>query len=69
LFLEFLLQGRFIFGPDVRSIFLTVSLIIAPVVVFCVFVARPLMNAFPDHCGISVMVVVVVFTIYVSIVI
>ncbi|GJN15613.1 hypothetical protein PR202_gb02543 [Eleusine coracana subsp. coracana] len=61
---EFLLQGRFIFGPDVRSIFLTMSLIVAPVVAFCVFVARPLINEFPDHCGISVMVVVVVFTIY-----
>ncbi|KAK3123966.1 hypothetical protein QOZ80_8AG0638680 [Eleusine coracana subsp. coracana] len=61
---EFLLQGRFIFGPDVRSIFLTMSLIVAPVVVFCVFVARPLINEFPDHCGISVMVVVVVFTVY-----
>jgi palmitoyltransferase ZDHHC9/14/18 len=66
---EFFLQGRFIFGPDVRSIFLTMSVIIVPVVVFCVFVARPLMDAFPDHWGISVMVVVVVFTIYVSILI
>ncbi|TVU04893.1 hypothetical protein EJB05_48037 [Eragrostis curvula] len=61
---EFLFQGRFIFGPDVRSIFLTMSLIIAPVVIFCVFVARPLMDEFPDHWGISVMVVAVVFTIY-----
>lgn len=64
---EFFLQGRFIFGPDVRSLFLTMFLIIAPVVTFCVFVARHLMNDFPDQWGISVMVVVVVFTIYVSI--
>jgi len=42
-------------------------LIIAPVVTFCVFVARHLMNDFPDSWGISVMVVVVVFTVYVSI--
>jgi palmitoyltransferase ZDHHC9/14/18 len=42
-------------------------LIIAPVVVFCVFVARHLINDFPDSWGISVMVVVVVFTVYVSI--
>jgi palmitoyltransferase ZDHHC9/14/18 len=61
------LQGRFIFGPDVRSVFLTMFLIIAPVVVFCVFVARHLINDFPDSWGISVMVVVVVFTVYVSI--
>ncbi|GJM98328.1 hypothetical protein PR202_ga15324 [Eleusine coracana subsp. coracana] len=61
---EFLLQGRFIFGPDVRSLFLTIFLILAPVVVFCIFVGRHLINDFPDHWGISVMVVVIVFTIY-----
>ncbi|XBH71162.1 hypothetical protein VPH35_098673 [Triticum aestivum] len=61
---EFLLQGRFIFGPDVRSLFLTIFLILAPVLVFCIFVARHLMNDFPDHWGISVMVVAVVFTVY-----
>lgn len=61
---KFFLQGRFIFGPDARSLFLTMSLIVAPVLVFCVFVARHLMNDFPNHWGISVMVVVVVFTIY-----
>ncbi|KAM0841584.1 hypothetical protein ACQ4PT_058921 [Festuca glaucescens] len=64
---EFLLQGRFIFGPDVRSLFLTVFLILAPVLVFCIFVARHLINDFPDNWGISVMVVVVVFTVYVSV--
>nr|CAB3483642.1 unnamed protein product [Digitaria exilis] len=52
---EFFLQGRFIFGPDVRSVFLTMFLIIAPVVAFCVFVARHLMNEFPDSWGVSVM--------------
>jgi hypothetical protein len=63
---EFFLQGRFIFGPDVRSLFLTIFLILAPAVVFCIFVARHLINDFPDHWGIAVMVVVIVFTIYVS---
>uniref|UniRef100_A0A0E0LXC2 S-acyltransferase n=1 Tax=Oryza punctata TaxID=4537 RepID=A0A0E0LXC2_ORYPU len=61
---EFFLQGRFIFGPDVRSIFLTMFLIVAPVVAFCVFVARHLIDDFPGDWGISVMVVVVVFTVY-----
>ncbi|XP_030517829.1 probable protein S-acyltransferase 7 [Rhodamnia argentea] len=60
----FFLQGRLIFGPDVRSLGLTIFLIVAPVAVFCIFVARKLMDDFPDHYGISIMVVVVVFTVY-----
>ncbi|KAJ9683201.1 hypothetical protein PVL29_018973 [Vitis rotundifolia] len=61
----FFLQGRLIFGPDVRSLGLTVFLIVAPVTVFCVFVARKLMDDYPHHLGISIMVVAVVFTFYV----
>ncbi|KAJ6844832.1 putative protein S-acyltransferase 7 [Iris pallida] len=60
----FFLQGRFIFGPDVRSLYLTMFLIVAPVTVFCVFVARKLMDHFSHHMGVSVMVVPVLFTIY-----
>lgn len=63
----FFLQGRFIFGPDVRSLVLTISLIVAPVSVFCVFVARKLMDDFSHHLGISIMVVAVAFTVYVSV--
>ncbi|XVF11467.1 hypothetical protein REPUB_Repub08aG0030200 [Reevesia pubescens] len=58
----FLLGGRFIFGPDVRSLFFTIFLIAAPVAVFCVFVARKLMDDFPHHLGISIMAVVVALT-------
>ncbi|KAK9278855.1 hypothetical protein L1049_028434 [Liquidambar formosana] len=61
----FFLQGRFIFGPDVRSLLLSIVLIVVPVAVFCVFVARKLMDDFPHHLGISITVVVVVFTLYV----
>eukprot|EP00262_Sarcandra_glabra_P012993 TRINITY_DN3484_c0_g1_i1.p1 TRINITY_DN3484_c0_g1~~TRINITY_DN3484_c0_g1_i1.p1 ORF type:complete len:441 (+),score=47.40 TRINITY_DN3484_c0_g1_i1:182-1504(+) len=61
----FFLQGRFIFGPDVRSLLLTIFLIVAPVSIFCVFVARKLMDDFSHHLGISIMVVAVAFTIYV----
>ncbi|CAK9171999.1 unnamed protein product [Ilex paraguariensis] len=61
----FFLQGRFIFGPDVRSLALTIFLIVAPVTVFCVFVARKLMDDFSYHLGISIMVAAVVFTFYV----
>ncbi|KAG0488173.1 hypothetical protein HPP92_006751 [Vanilla planifolia] len=60
----FLLNGRFIFGPDVRSLILTIFLIVAPVAIFCIFVARKLMDKFSHHLGISVMVVAVAFTLY-----
>ncbi|OVA17428.1 zinc finger protein [Macleaya cordata] len=43
---------------------LTIFLIAAPVTVFCVFVARKLMDDFSHHLGILVMVVAVAFTLY-----
>lgn len=55
-----------IFGPDVRSVFLTIVLIVAPISVFCVFVARKLMDDFTGNWGILIMVVAVIFTLYVS---
>ncbi|KAF7819376.1 putative protein S-acyltransferase 7 [Senna tora] len=58
-------NGRFIFGPDVRSLALTILLIVAPVAVFCVFVARKLMDDFSDNWGASIMAVAVIFTVYV----
>ncbi|KAI3761447.1 hypothetical protein L1987_51863 [Smallanthus sonchifolius] len=61
----FFLGGRFIFGPDIRSIFLSIFLIVAPVVAFCVFVARKLLDKFSHDIGILVMIIVIVFTIYV----
>ncbi|KAI9084079.1 hypothetical protein K1719_034075 [Acacia pycnantha] len=61
---KFFLQGRFIFGPDVRSVGLTIFLIVVPMAVFCVFVARKLMDDFSDHWGISIMAVAVTFTVY-----
>ncbi|KAK8534161.1 hypothetical protein V6N12_047554 [Hibiscus sabdariffa] len=63
---KFLFQGRFIFGPDVRSLGQTILLIVAPVSIFCVFIARKLMDDFSHHLGISIMIVAVVFTLYVS---
>jgi len=50
----------------VRSLGLTILLIVAPVAVFCVFVARKLLDDFSDHWGASIMAVAVIFTIYVS---
>ncbi|KAI9177767.1 hypothetical protein LWI28_019041 [Acer negundo] len=60
----FCLQGRLIFGPDVRSLFFTVFLIVVPVVIFCIFVASKLMDDFPHDSGISIMVVVVALTLF-----
>ncbi|GMI68298.1 hypothetical protein like AT3G26935 [Hibiscus trionum] len=60
----FLFQGRFIFGPDVRSLGLTILLIVAPVSIFCAFVATKLMDDFSHHLGISIMAVAIVFTFY-----
>ncbi|KAK6925441.1 hypothetical protein RJ641_009767 [Dillenia turbinata] len=60
------LQGRFLFGPNVRSLALTLFLIVAPVAVFCVFEARKLMDNFFGDWGISVMgVAVVLFYVFV----
>ncbi|XP_062115855.1 probable protein S-acyltransferase 7 [Humulus lupulus] len=59
----FLCGGRLIFGPDVRSIALTVFLISAPVAIFCVFVARKLIDEFPNNWGVSVMVAVIVLAV------
>ncbi|KAL9372889.1 hypothetical protein Peur_035133 [Populus x canadensis] len=58
----FLLQGRLIFGPDARSLLLTIFLIVAPAAIFCVFVARKLTDDFSHHLGISILVVAIVLT-------
>ncbi|KAI3727081.1 hypothetical protein L1987_66890 [Smallanthus sonchifolius] len=63
----FFLGGRFIFGPDIQSIFLSIFLTVAPVVVFCVFVGRKLLDEFNHHLGILVMVIAIVLMIYVLI--
>lgn len=48
---KFLCGGRIVFGPDVRSIFLTLSLILVPVILFWVFVAKALIISFPHGVG------------------
>ncbi|KAL5543834.1 hypothetical protein UlMin_007618 [Ulmus minor] len=60
----FLFGGRLVFGPDARSIALTVFLIAGPVAVFCVFVGRKLIDDFPDDWGISILVAVIAWTIF-----
>ncbi|XP_018686533.1 probable protein S-acyltransferase 7 isoform X2 [Musa acuminata AAA Group] len=60
----FFLQGRFIFGPDGRSLFLTIFMIVAPVSIFCALVAKKLMDDFSTTLGLPVMVAAIVFTLY-----
>ncbi|KAL5732343.1 hypothetical protein ACOSQ2_032035 [Xanthoceras sorbifolium] len=62
---RFYCGGRLIFGPDVRSIFLTVSLIVIPVILFCAFVSQTLVNEFQHHLGHLIVAICAVFTVYV----
>ncbi|XP_010250452.1 PREDICTED: probable protein S-acyltransferase 7 [Nelumbo nucifera] len=64
---RFFLGGRLIFGPDVRSLALTIFLIVTPVILFSVFVSRRLVNEFPHHLGNLIVAICVVFTAYIII--
>ncbi|XP_034906545.1 probable protein S-acyltransferase 7 isoform X2 [Populus alba] len=48
----FCLGGRLVFGPDVRSLFLTILLIMIPVVLFSAFVSQRLIEDFQHQLGI-----------------
>ncbi|MED6187094.1 hypothetical protein PIB30_073087 [Stylosanthes scabra] len=63
----FFLGGRLIFGPDVKSIFISLFLVISPVAVFCAFVARKLIHHFPHHAGWSIIALVILHTFFVLI--
>ncbi|KAG5014432.1 hypothetical protein AAZX31_08G009700 [Glycine max] len=63
----FLCGGRLIFGPDVKSIFISIFLIVLPVAMFCGMVARKLLDDFPHHTGWSIMAVLMALTLFVLI--
>lgn len=60
---KFFLGGRLIFGPDAWSLVATFSLIVVPVIVFCIFVGRHLHHEY--NAGYSIIVAAIIFTIYV----
>lgn len=62
----FFLGGRLIFGPDVRSLVLTVCLIVVPVIFFAAAVCPQLGHEFHSQIGGWVASVAIIFTAYVS---
>ncbi|KAL9229681.1 hypothetical protein vseg_005121 [Gypsophila vaccaria] len=62
----FLCNGRLVFGPDARSLIVSVLLILIPSIIFCAFVAQNLLHKFPSYnAGYGILVVTIIFTIYV----
>ncbi|XP_058092841.1 probable protein S-acyltransferase 7 [Magnolia sinica] len=62
---RFFLGGRLIFGPDVRSLVLTILLIVVPVIIFASFISQRLINEFQHHLGKLIVAIPVIFMIYV----
>ncbi|XP_057773919.1 probable protein S-acyltransferase 7 [Salvia miltiorrhiza] len=62
---KFFCGGRIIFGPDVKSIFLTLSLILIPVILFWAFVAKHLISLYSHGGGIILVVSSVLLTAYI----
>ncbi|KAI9165385.1 hypothetical protein LWI28_013166 [Acer negundo] len=45
----FICNGRLVFGPDAKSLVVTLLLIIVPVIVFCTHVARNLLHEVSEY--------------------
>ncbi|XP_073013805.1 probable protein S-acyltransferase 7 [Typha latifolia] len=62
---RFFLGGRIIFGPDVRSLVLTVCLIVIPLILFGAFVTPKLVHEFQHNLGSLILAIAIVFATYV----
>ncbi|TQD78152.1 hypothetical protein C1H46_036281 [Malus baccata] len=61
---KFCFNGRIILGPDSRSLILTVSLIVVPVILFCAFVSQGLIHQFPHYIGNLIVAICPVLAVY-----
>ncbi|KAJ6837505.1 putative protein S-acyltransferase 7 [Iris pallida] len=61
---RFFLGGRLVFGPDVKSLAITISLIVVPVILFTVFVSRKLVHEFNDNVGDLIIAIPIVLAAY-----
>ncbi|EHA8590126.1 hypothetical protein COCNU_scaffold015218G000010 [Cocos nucifera] len=61
---RFFLGGRLIFGPDARSLILTVLLIVIPVILFGAFVSPKLVSEFQHQLGDLIIAIVIIFTVH-----
>ncbi|KAG9152265.1 hypothetical protein Leryth_024558 [Lithospermum erythrorhizon] len=59
----FLLKGRLVFGPDAKSILITLLLIIVPVFIFVTFIGRKFVDKV--NAGYAISPLIIVFTIFV----
>ncbi|KAK4253083.1 hypothetical protein QN277_010905 [Acacia crassicarpa] len=66
---KFICGGRLIFGPDARSLLITLLLIIVPATIFCVFVAWHLRHEFSSYnAGYAILVMAILFIIWVLVI-
>ncbi|KAI3975986.1 hypothetical protein MKX01_016669 [Papaver californicum] len=61
----FFFGGRLVFGPDIKSLILTILFIVTPVILFCVCVSQRLIYEFPNGLGIAFVVSPAAFTVYI----
>ncbi|KAI3501920.1 hypothetical protein L1887_29948 [Cichorium endivia] len=58
------LRGGLISGPDALFLYLTICLIVVPVILFCSLSSQSLLDHFPNNVGLVLVAIPVVFTVY-----
>ncbi|KAK0604474.1 hypothetical protein LWI29_015979 [Acer saccharum] len=62
----FICNGRLVFGPDAKSLIVTLLLIIVPVIFFCTHVARNLLHEVSEYnAGYAILLVAILLTVFV----